>query len=185
MANGVRLLAGLGVGVVLAAQASAVSFSGFSSSLSYTTSLVGTNGLSFQIPSNVLVGVGSKVETVSFTVTATSGMKLTSVQLVPNGSVRMGSVSISAPHDVTANFSQINGTSTVQVLGNSTTTLGGLTSYTVTATMSLNGTASNSVAKISDMRFLYTEAPVPEPASMTALALGMGAIVARRARRSK
>jgi len=185
MKIGVRLLAGLGVAVVVSAQASAVSFSGFSSSLSYTTSLVGTNGLSFQIPSNVLVGAGTKSEWVKYTVTADPGMKLTSVQLVPNGSLRNSTVSISAPHDAVALFNQVESAGTVTVLGNSTTGLGGLTSYTVTASMSFTNTAANSLAKVTDMRVLYTQAPVPEPATWAVMALGLGAVASRRTRRSK
>lgn len=150
----------------------------------------GPNGLSFSIADNFLVGVGAKTLTINYRVDATPGMLLDQFSIFPVGTSRKGSVGIDVTH--------VNGGSqTVNYLfSNATATTMSLTSqlnnnlspkkafYDVTTVIKLTGTAADSVNKLTIYNVSYTEA-VPEPASMTALALGLGTIFARRARKKK
>jgi hypothetical protein len=148
--------------------------------------LIGSDGLYVQLPGMVINGNMSKSAVVTYTVTATVGDVLTSVLLQPNGAVLNASASIAAAHSggPIANFFQANPATPQILLGSSTTPLNSLVSYNVTARINLQGTtAQPSLAKLSIFNAIYTEAPVPEPASMSALALGIAGVVARRIRR--
>lgn len=166
----------------MASVAHAISFSLVNASVPFTSGLIGSNGLFVQTPSHFLLGAGTKSATLTYRVTASTGNYLTSVKLDPNGATRgLSTVSISAVHpsSTTATFAQ--STSALTDLGDSTTALAGtFNQFDVTMTVDLIGTSnSGALAKVSVMQVFYNEAPVPEPAGLTALALG-GLMILRR-----
>ena len=174
---------GLGIlGLLTIAHAAhAISFTSVAASVPSSSALIGTNGLLVQIPSHFLVGVGSKTATITYTVTASAGHNLTSVTLDPNGLTVGGSqVSVASTHpsDVTATF--VANTMAATVLGSSVTPLNGTNNqYNVSTVVSLTG-AQSGLAKVSVMQFFYSEAPVPEPATLGAIAIALSAIARRR-----
>lgn len=152
-----------------------------------STAFLGSDGISFVLPDHYVVGTGTRLVTVGYRVTATSGQYLSSVSLVPNGLLQNGSVRIDANHvnGGTQTFSivqSVGGTTTaINNGGGSFTGQNGL--FDVTTTIDL--AATSGVAKVSIYNAIYAEQPVPEPASMVALLVGSAGFLARRrARRS-
>lgn len=177
-------LLALGVAVPVAG-AYAVSFSNILiNGLPASGSPFGSNGIGFSIPDHFLVGIGAKTLTINYRVDATPGKVLTGFDMFPVGNSRNGSVNINVDH-VNAGlenhlYSVTGGSSLITLPSQTNIALSGTKSfYDVTTTISLTGTAANSVNKVTIYNVSYAEA-VPEPATMTALALGLGAIVARR-----
>ncbi|MEQ1824057.1 MAG: PEP-CTERM sorting domain-containing protein [Fimbriimonadaceae bacterium] len=150
--------------------------------------LFGSSGLTFSLPSHFLLGVGTKSLTLDYRVTADPGKSLTAFSMFPTGVARNGTVSIVNSH---TNGSTQNDTYAFTA-GNSLTTLpnslnnglNGMTQYDVHAVINLVGAATNSVNKVTIYSVSYTES-VPEPASLAAISLGLGALVARRRRNIK
>jgi len=118
---------------------------------------------------------------VTYTVTASAGFMLTNVSLEPNGAVVNATASIAAAHSggPVANFLQTNPTDP-QILGTSSTALPNLVSSNVTARIQLTGNNDVALGKLSIYNAIYTEQPVPEPATLGALALGFAGLAARR-----
>lgn len=183
--SAVALVAALAGGV------HAITFSGLSGTNATGSGLIGSNGFYIQSPSFVQNGVGSISASYTWTVTATPGFFLSSVTLQPNALVvGGGQISITAPHpsDATAtlNFSSI-----APAIPSATITAlsGNFTSYTVTARVTLTVPAGNEtgsrLAKLSVFQAFYNEQPVPEPATMAALGLGVAAVAARRKKGGK
>ncbi len=171
--------------VALVASSQAISFTFVGSTGANVTSSgsLGANGYFFQIPTYFLIGVGSKSASISYTVSADAGHRLTSVTLDPNGTVQANSaVSISAAHS--SDVATYSDTSVALAqLGDSTTSL--LTqqsSYSVTMNLSIVNPEADSIGKVSIMQVFYTQEPVPEPATMIGLAAGLAAFLAKKKR---
>jgi hypothetical protein len=170
----------------LAGGVHAITFSGLGGSMATGSGLIGSNGFFIQSPAFVQNGVGTMTATFTWTVNATPGFLLTSVKLQPNALVSGGgSISISAPHpaDATATLNFFSAGPAIPAP--TTTALSGtFSSYNVTATVTLNVPPAMpptpNFAKQSVFQAFYTEQPVPEPATMAALALGVAGIAARR-----
>lgn len=172
----------------LCASATAISFTNITITGSPlgSSSFLGSDGISFVLPDHYVVGTGTRLVTVGYRVTATSGQYLSSVSMVPNGLLQNGSVAIDADHvdGGTQTFS------IVQSAGGTTTAInnggGAFTGqhnfFDVSTTIDLAATAG--VAKVSIYNAIYAEQPVPEPASMAALLVGSAGFLARRRRRS-
>lgn len=150
-------------------------------------SAFGANGISFSIPDHFLVGIGVKTLTLNYRVTATPGFVLNGFSMYPVGVAKQGSVAINTAH--------VNGgtqnTPYLVTAGSTLTSLPNMTNvalvpqkpfYDVTTVITLTGNTTDAINKATVYSVSYAEA-VPEPASLAAIALGFGAILARRNRR--
>jgi hypothetical protein len=188
-----KLLALVGAMAIPVAGAHAISFSNFLingvAPPAGNPSAFGSNGVSFSIPDHFLVGIGVKTLTLNYRVTATPGNVLDTFSIFPVGTSKKGNVSIVNSH--------VNGSSQIDNYsfsgGASLTSLPSQTNiplfvqkpfYDVSTVITLTGNAADSVNKVTIYSVSYTEA-VPEPASMAALALGFGTMLARRNKRNK
>lgn len=143
--------------------------------------LSNASGIAFNLSNLIAINGSSKNTVLTYTVTAGPGEVLSSYSLVPTGFVKNGSVGIFSTHNTTAIYSAIS--PTYLALGPSGSSLNGLTSYNVSVTVNTSSFApigGASIASIGNLALTYQATPVPEPASMGALALGVMGIVARR-----
>lgn len=144
----------------------------------------GPSGITFTIPNHFIVGLGSKSLEILYRVEATPGHFLTSFDMFPVGNSRLGSVDIQVDHSnggIEGHLYSVSTGSTLISLPSETNiALSGTKSYyDVRTVIDLTGLTTNSVNTVSLYSVSYAEA-VPEPASMAALALGLGALAARR-----
>ncbi len=173
----------------LSAAASAISFTNITITGSPlgSSSFLGSDGISFTLPDNYVVGTGSRRVTLGYRVTATSGQYLTTVSMVPNGLLMNAHAHIDANHvnggTQTFSIDQTAG-GTTTAIGNGGGPFAGQNSFfDVTTTLDLD--ATNGVAELTIYNAIYSEQPVPEPASMAALLVGsVGFLARRRTRRS-
>lgn len=179
----VALLA-LGVAIPVAG-AYAVSFSNILiNGLPASGSPFGSSGIGFSIPDHFLVGIGFKSLTISYRVDATPGNVLTGFDMYPVGNSRNGRVDIGVAHSNAGVenhlYTVTSGSSLISLPSQTNIALSGTKSfYDVTTTIDLTGVAANSVNTVSIYNVSYAEA-VPEPATMAAVALGLGALASRR-----
>lgn len=178
---------------VPAAGAHAISFSNFlingSAPGAGNPSAFGPSGVSFSIPQHFLVGIGVQSLTIQYRVTATPGNVLTGYSYFPVGNAKNGKVEINTDHTN-------GGTQNTLYSFTAGGTLQSLPSVTnvalspqqsffdVTTVITLTGQTTDALNKVTIYSVSYTEA-VPEPATMAALGLGFGTILARRNRRKK
>lgn len=143
----------------------------------------GPNGITVDLADHFLVGNGTRVVTITYRVDAAAGMVLSDFTISPVGLAKDGSVAIDVNHqgEGTTNYLVSAGATptalTTQNYALSSTQAG----YDVITTITLNGTAANSVNKATIYNVSYGEA-VPEPATMAALGLGVAALLRRRRR---
>lgn len=144
----------------------------------------GPNGITFSIPDHFLVGAGFKSLTINYRVDATPGNFLTGFDMFPVGNSRNGTVDINVNHVnsevINHAYSVSSGGSLISLPSQTGLALSGTKPfYDVTTVIDLTGTQSNSVNTVSLYSVSYYEA-VPEPATMAAVAFGLGALAARR-----
>lgn len=149
----------------------------------------GSNGITFSISSHFLIGIGFKTLNISYRVDATPGNVLTMFDMFPVGNSRNGTVDIFVDHSNGGSenhlYSVTSGSSVISIPSQTNNLLSGTKSfYNVSTTIDLTGIAANSVNTVSIYSVSYAEA-VPEPATMAALALGLGTLVTRRRKESK
>ncbi|MEQ1933316.1 MAG: PEP-CTERM sorting domain-containing protein [Fimbriimonadaceae bacterium] len=151
--------------------------------------LFGTSGLTFSLPNHFLVGVGTKTVTLDYTVTADPGKTLTMFSFYPVGVAKYGTVTIDNDHTnggtQTNNYSVSAGSTTITLPSSENNALTpSQTSFNVHTAIKLTSSNIYGVNKVTLYSVSYTEA-VPEPASLAAIGLGLGAILARRRKGSK
>lgn len=176
--RGAAVLFGLGA----ALGASAITFSNITASVPYNVTLIGTDAFTIQVPSNIQYGPGATTVNFTWNVAADSGYVLTGIYLVPNGLTSGGgSMSLVANHpgDATAQMSQQT-QATTQYPNSFTALTNNKVSFAVTAQSILIGTDTPGIAKMSALSVIYRQQPVPEPATIVALALGAAGIARRR-----
>lgn len=165
------------------ASAQAISFSNITVTGSAFGSFTnfGTNGLTFNLADNFLIGSGLKTVTINYHVDATPGNNLTGFEVIPVGVTQNGQVRVDLNHvgEGTQSYIQNGGGSATSLPPQSFLLSGSQTGYDVVTTIKLTGTAASSLNKLTLYNVRYTEA-VPEPATMAALGLGVAAFVRRR-----
>ncbi len=185
-----KLVSILAAVAVPLASAHAITFSNiFIDGVSASGTAFGSNGISFSVPNNFLVGVGTKTLKIQYRVDATAGNELSSFGVFPVGITKLGSVAFSVDHTnggtQTYNYSQTGGASATSLTSVPTIALAPRASfYDVTTMVTLTGNAATSVNKLTIYSVSYTEA-VPEPASMMAMTIGVGTLFARRRKGKK
>lgn len=184
-------LTAMALGFVAASQA--ITFSNFQingSATSGNPTLFGTNGLTWTLPTNFLVGLGTSTITLDYDVQATSGFFLDGFTVTPVGTAKNGTVSVTNNHinggTQTDLYTRTAG-GTQMTLDPETFSLTGNTAFHVTAVISLTGlmAGTDSINKLTIYNVSYSEAPVPEPATMAAMLVGGGFLASRRKRRNK
>lgn len=165
-----------------------VSISG-SGSGGATNDPLGSNGISYSLPDMFAVGAfDSRHVSIHYTVAASAGQYLTGFLVSPVGSVRDATATIRLDHvdggTQTLSYFQSAGSSAQSIPGNGMGFTGMHSFFDVFVELDIqDAQAVSSFSKITIFDVTYTEAPVPEPATLTALGAGM-ALLARR-RRSK
>lgn len=141
----------------------------------------GSNGLTFDLADNFLVGAGVKTVTIKYHVDATPGQVLTGFEVIPVGVTQNGEVRADVDHvgEGIQSYSQIGGGSTASLGAQSFFLSGSQSGYDVITTLKLIGNGANSLNKATIYNVRYTEA-VPEPATMAALGLGIAALLRRK-----
>lgn len=170
----------------LAIAANAVTFTGVSISGTGSTNATFTqvgNSLLLSLPSLVAFNGSANTVTVNYTVTANPGFVLPSITVDPVGSiVGTGTANVNVTHTPTGPDG-----------GASWMSPGGLSSFTATnsvfssayagvATVNLTSGVGG-ISKLTQLTVTYQ--PVPEPATLGALAVGLAGILARRKRGAK
>jgi len=143
-------------------------------------------GWTFQFDGNATNNFGPSTQTftLSYTVTAAAGMKLTGYQFDPLGDVNVSGSSVDVVLDHGAIAKDYNYTALGSLAPDSGFHTLDAHSYNVTAVITL--TAANDVqaiAALEDFNIHYTEA-VPEPASVATVLFGIGGLLVRRSKRS-
>ncbi len=142
----------------------------------------GANGITVNLADHFLIGTGTRVVTISYRVDADAGFQLSDFTISPVGVSLDGSVKVDVNHigEGITNYA-VNGAGTPLTLPTQNYALSGTqTGYDVMTTITLNGNSANSLNKATIYNVSYTQQPVPEPATMAALGLGIAALVRRR-----
>jgi len=179
-------LALVGLATVGVASAHAVNFTNITvTGTSFgAISNFGANGITVNLADNFLVGTGVKTVTITYRVDAGAGMLLSGLTVSPVGIAKDGSVKIDVDHlgEGVSNYLVTAGSTPVALPSQNFSLSGTQSGYDVITTITLNGTGASSVNKATLYNVSYTEAPVPEPASMAALGIGIAALIRRRRR---